>query len=66
MAAAQNRASKELKPALSQDGTLPQASLLELFPRLLDKGANIRTIYVPGQWLDVDDAADFTKAGKFL
>ncbi|MDA0306425.1 MAG: phosphoenolpyruvate mutase [Proteobacteria bacterium] len=52
--------------AMSQDGTLPQASLLELFQRLLDKGAKVGVVYVPGQWLDVDDAADFTKAGKFL
>jgi len=51
---------------MSQDGTLPQASLLELFQRLLDKGAKVGVVYVPGQWLDVDDAADFTKAGKFL
>ncbi len=31
-----------------------------------DKGAKVRIVYVPGQWLDVDDAADFTKAGRFL
>ena len=52
--------------AMGQDGTLPQASLLDLFQRLLDKGTQIRVVYVPGQWLDVDDAADFSKAGKFL
>ncbi len=36
------------------------------FVRLAEKGTSIRVIYVPGQWLDVDDAADITKAGKFL
>lgn len=51
---------------MGKDGTLPKASLLDLFARLVDKGASIRVIYVPGQWLDVDDATDITKAGKFL
>jgi phosphoenolpyruvate phosphomutase len=27
---------------------------------------NFNAVYLPGQWLDVDDAADFTRAGKFL
>ena len=45
---------------------LPKSSMLDLLQRLIDKGTSIRAIYVPGQWLDVDDAADFTRAGKFL
>ncbi|NQV84483.1 MAG: phosphoenolpyruvate mutase [Rhodospirillales bacterium] len=52
--------------AMGKDGSLPKACLLDLFARLADKGAEIRVIYVPGQWLDVDDAADIIKAGKFL
>ena len=48
------------------DGSLPQSSTLDLFQRLIDGGASVRVLYVPGQWLDVDDAADFTRAGKFL
>ena len=52
--------------AMGKDGSLPKASLPDLFARLADKGASIRVIYVPGQWLDVDDAADITKAGNFL
>ena len=52
--------------AMGQDGSLQKSSLLDLFARLSDKGTEIQVIYVPGQWLDVDDAADFTKAGKFL
>jgi len=52
--------------AMGQDGTLPKSSLPDLFARLVDQGASIRVIYVPGQWLDVDDAADIAKAGNFL
>ena len=42
------------------------SSMLDLLQRLIDKGTSIRAVYVPGQWLDVEDAADFTRAGKFL
>ena len=45
---------------------LPKSSMLDLLQRLIDKGTSIRAVYVPGQWLDVEDAADFTRAGKFL
>ena len=45
---------------------LPKSSMLDLLQRLIDKGTSIRAVYVPGQWLDVDNAADFTRAGKFL
>ena len=46
--------------------SLPKSSMLDLLQRLIDKGTSIRAVYVPGQWLDVDDAADFIRAGKFL
>ena len=52
--------------AMLDDGSLPKSGLLDLFQRLIDAGHSIRVVYVPGQWLDVDDAADITKAGKFL
>ena len=52
--------------AMGKDGSLPKSCLLDLFGRLGENGADIRVIYVPGQWLDVDDAADITRAGKFL
>ena len=45
---------------------LSMSSMLDLLQRLIDKGTSIRAVYVPGQCLDVDDAADFTRAGKFL
>ena len=45
---------------------LSMSSMLDLLQRMIDKGTSIRAVYVPGQWLDVDDAADFTRAGKFL
>jgi NDP-sugar pyrophosphorylase family protein len=46
--------------------SLPKSSMLDLLQRLIDKGTSIRAVYVPEQWFDVDDAADFTRAGKFL
>ena len=55
----------ELK-AMRGDGTLPKASLLELFTRLAAAGHAVRVLNVPGQWMDVDDAADLTAAGRFL
>ena len=45
---------------------LSMSSMLDLLQRMIDKGTSIRAVYVPGQWLDVEDAADFTRAGKFL
>ena len=42
---------------------LSMSSMLDLLQRLIDKGTSIRAVYVPGQWLDVDDAANFTRAG---
>ncbi len=48
------------------DGTLAKASTLQLLQRLIDNGVKVRVVYVPGQWLDVDDAADVTTAGRFL
>lgn len=52
--------------AMRADGTLQTASMLDLFQRLIGKGQAIRVVYVSGQWLDVDDAADILKAGEFL
>jgi phosphoenolpyruvate phosphomutase len=52
--------------AMRADGTLAKASLPGLFARLIDGGHPIRAIYIAGQWLDVDDAADLAAAGKFL
>lgn len=55
----------ELK-VMQGDGTLPKASLLDLFTRLADAGHAVSVLYVPGQWMDVDDAADLSAAGRFL
>ena len=52
--------------AMGIDGSLHQASLLDLFNRIIAAGHRVRVIYVPGQWLDVDDLADLTAAGRFL
>ena len=52
--------------AMQADGTMLKASLLDLFTRLADAGHAVQVLYVPGQWMDVDDAADLTEAGRFL
>jgi phosphoenolpyruvate phosphomutase len=57
---------RETLHAMRRDGTLGQAGLPDLFTRLTGEGATIHVLYVTGQWLDVDDAADLAEAGKFL
>ena len=52
--------------AMRGDGSLPKSGLIDLFQRLMDAGHSIRVVYVPGQWLDVDDAADVSTADRFL
>ncbi len=51
---------------MSADGSIEQASLIELFQRLLARGVVINVLYVAGQWLDVDNPADLKDAGSFL
>ena len=51
---------------MRRDGTLAKAGLPELFTRMAGEGAPIHVLYIAGQWLDVDDAADLAEAGKFL
>jgi len=57
---------REELEAMIKEGGLQKASLVELFNRLVDKGHAVRVVYVPGQWLDVDDATDLLAAGRFL
>ncbi|NQW01423.1 MAG: phosphoenolpyruvate mutase [Rhodospirillales bacterium] len=52
--------------ALQKDGLLQTAGLVELFDRIAARGHQIGVVYVPGQWLDVDDATDLMAAGRFL
>ncbi len=52
--------------ALQKDGKLASSGLVELFHRIAEKGHKIGVVYVPGQWLDVDDATDLIEAGRFL
>ena len=56
----------EALQAMRADGTLAKAGLPDLFSRMAAGGAQIRVLYVTGQWLDVDNAADLARAGKFL
>ncbi|MCP5368392.1 MAG: phosphoenolpyruvate mutase [Hyphomicrobiales bacterium] len=57
---------REELAAMAADGTLQQASLLDLITRLMDKGQVVDVVYVTGQWLDVDVAADLRDARDFL
>jgi phosphoenolpyruvate phosphomutase len=52
--------------AMREDGTLATAGMVELFQRFLEVGEEVRVVYVAGQWLDVDNAADLADARRFL
>jgi len=52
--------------AMRADGSLQQASLLDLITRLIDKGQTVEVVYVTGQWLDADVAGDVRNARDFL
>ena len=52
--------------SLAEDGSLHQANLVDLLHPLAAKGHEICVVYLPSQWLDVDDAADLLAAGKVL
>jgi phosphoenolpyruvate phosphomutase len=51
--------------AMDADGSLGQASLLEMLSRLIAAGHRIGVAYVLGGWLDVDDAFDLARARNF-
>ncbi|MEE8332997.1 MAG: phosphoenolpyruvate mutase [Alphaproteobacteria bacterium] len=61
-AAAVGRALNDMRAA----GTLEDASLIDLFARLIAAGADIRVVYVAGHWLDVDNPGDLAAARSFL
>jgi len=52
--------------AMRSDGTLGNASLVDLFTRLIAAGRTLRVLYVTGHWLDVDNAQDLAAARSFL
>ena len=52
--------------AMRADGSLPKANMPQLLQRLIDAGHAVRAVYVPGQWLDIDEAADVARAGRLL
>ena len=51
--------------AMDADGSLGQASLLDMLSRLIAAGHRIGVAYVLGGWLDVDDAFDLARARNF-
>jgi len=61
-AAAVRRALNDMRAA----GTLEGASLIDLFGRLIERGTDIRVLYISGHWLDVDNPGDLTAARSFL
>jgi phosphoenolpyruvate phosphomutase len=61
-AAAVRRALNDMRAA----GTLEDASLPDLFGRLIAAGTDIRVVYITGHWLDVDNPGDLAAARSFL
>jgi len=45
-----------------QDGELAQASLCDLFNRIIAVGQDVRVLYITGHWLDVGNHADLKAA----
>ena len=52
--------------AMNKEGVAKMASMIDLFMRLLNAGEDICVIYIPGHWLDIDNADDLADAQKFL
>ena len=52
--------------AMRRNGSLETAALTDLFTRLIADGIDLRVVYVPGHWLDVDNNADLEVAQAFL
>lgn len=52
--------------AMKAEGLMAGASLPALFTRLAARGHQINVVYVAGQWLDIDQAADLQQATLFL
>jgi phosphoenolpyruvate phosphomutase len=51
---------------MKKDGSLQQASIIDLLSGLVKDGQDVKVIYVSGHWLDVDNPADLAKACEFL
>lgn len=52
--------------AMEADGSSKSASLLDLLSRLIDRGQEVRVVYITGHWFDIDDAFDLAKARNLL
>lgn len=50
---------------MEKDGSLGQASMLDLFHAMIQKGQKIDVVYFAGNWMDVDDMADLAQARNF-
>ena len=51
---------------MKREGVLDEADLPALLNRLIARGKQIKTLYVTGHWLDVDDAFDLAKARNLV
>lgn len=51
--------------SLGQQGSFRQMRFKDLFADLLTRGHQVEVMYVTGQWLDVDDLHDLSKAQTF-
>ena len=50
---------------MKSDGSLANASMNDLFNRLIDSGVKPQVVYITGNWLDVNDAFDLARARNF-
>lgn len=56
------KAARATLDAMEADGKLNEASMIDLFNRMIADGVKIGAVYFSGHWLDVDDAFDLARA----
>jgi phosphoenolpyruvate phosphomutase len=57
---------KEILSDLNASDRLDGASMIDVLQRFMERGEEVRVLYITGHWLDVDNASDLEDAQKFL
>ncbi len=57
---------KEILSDLNASDGLDGASMIDVLQRFMERGEEVRVLYITGHWLDVDNASDLEDAQKFL
>jgi phosphoenolpyruvate phosphomutase len=57
---------KEILSDLNASDRLDGASMINVLQRFMERGEEVRVLYITGHWLDVDNASDLEDAQKFL